>query len=201
VLAEPADDVAQPLDATVRAAENVDDLLDHLSRLPDGPVVVAPGDVVVHAWALASLVGHPGTGSVVLVGDPDAIADEWVSPARTARGRVTAAASPDHTIVAGDAVALDLLTDTAGHYLFDLDSANSSSPLFGLRIVESVAAVGADPLLVDTSRIGMLYLGTLRVDADPYTGFKANLTDLRVETNALMHVHDATAAYRIGAAA
>jgi len=38
----------------------------------------------------------------------------------------------------------------------------------------------------------------MRVEADPFTGFKKNLTDLRVETNALMHIRDATAAYRIG---
>ncbi len=112
----------------------------------------------------------------------------------------TAGMNPDLLIVdPADAVALDLTVDTAGSYLFDLDSANTSSPLFGLRIVESVAAVGADPLLVDTTRIGQLYLGTMRVEADPYTGFKKNLTDLRVETNALMHVRDANAAYRIGA--
>lgn len=59
-------------------------------------------------------------------------------------------------------------------------------------------SVGGDPLLVDTARIGQLYLGTMRVEADPFTGFKKNLTDLRVETNALMHIRDATAAYRIG---
>lgn len=99
-----------------------------------------------------------------------------------------------------DAVALDLTEDNAGAFLFPVASANASSPLFGLNIVESVAAVGADPLLVDTSRIGQLYLGTMRVEADPYSGFKQNLTDLRVETNALMHVRDADAAYRIGAA-
>lgn len=112
----------------------------------------------------------------------------------------TAGMSPNLLIVdPADAVELDLTQDTAGSYLFDLDSANSSNPLFGLRIVESVAAVGADPLLVDTARIGQLYLGTMRVEADPFTGFKKNLTDLRVETNALMHVRDASAAYRIGA--
>lgn len=114
----------------------------------------------------------------------------------------TAGMNPDLLIVdPADAVELDLSQDTAGAYLFSLDSANSATPLFGLRVVESVAAVGSAPLLVDTARIGQLYLGTMRVEADPFTGFKKNLTDLRVETNALMHIRDATAAHLVEAAA
>ena len=143
-------------------------------------------DHVYAALTAAESFGNTGTGLVAQV--RNAIA-----------AMRTAGMSPNLLIVdPADAVDLDLLTDSNGAYLFDLDSANSSNPLFGLRIVESVAAVGADPLLVDTSRIGQLYLGTMRVEADPFTGFKKNLTDLRVETNALMHIRDATAAYRIG---
>lgn len=142
-----------------------------------------------HVWArlnAAEPFGSTGTGLIAQV--RNAIA-----------AMRTAGMNPDLLILdPDDAVTLDLSQDTAGAYLFDLDSANESSPLFGLRIVESVAAVGGDPLLVDTSRIGQLYLGTMRVEADPFTGFKKNLTDLRVETNALMHIRDATAAYRIG---
>lgn len=65
-------------------------------------------------------------------------------------------------------------------------------------MVESVATIGDDPLLVDTSRIGMLYLGALKVDLDPHSGFRSNLTDIRAETSGLMIVRDASAAFRIG---
>jgi hypothetical protein len=97
-----------------------------------------------------------------------------------------------------DAVTLDLFEDTGGNLVFSTRDTGSSSPLWGLRVVESVAAVGADPLLVDTDRTGVLYLGRLKIDLDPYSGFRNNLTDIRAETSALMVVRDASAAFRIG---
>jgi hypothetical protein len=57
-----------------------------------------------------------------------------------------------------------------------------------------------DPLLLDPQMLGSLYLGTLRIDSDPYSGFTRNVTDVRFECNTLMHVRDIRAARRIGAA-
>jgi hypothetical protein len=36
--------------------------------------------------------------------------------------------------------------------------------------------------------LGTLYTGTLRFDANPFRQFSKNLTDIRVEMHALMHV-------------
>jgi hypothetical protein len=42
-------------------------------------------------------------------------------------------------------------------------------------------------------------MGSMRFDADPYTGFTTNTTNLRVEVNALFHVRNSQGAYRIAA--
>ena len=47
--------------------------------------------------------------------------------------------------------------------------------------------------------LGPLYLGPLRFDADPYTGFRKNLTTLRIEVKALYHVRNVQGARRIAA--
>ncbi|MCU1359960.1 MAG: hypothetical protein JWN99_1249 [Ilumatobacteraceae bacterium] len=102
-----------------------------------------------------------------------------------------------------DAAALDLFrvggsTTTDGPYAFDTSSA-PSHPLWGLKIVERIGG-GSDPMyLLDTAMLGVLYVGQVRFDADPYSGFKSNTTTLRVETNALMHVRNVQGARRIAA--
>lgn len=106
-------------------------------------------------------------------------------------------ASPDLLVVnATDAAALDLTTD-AGGYVFPLRD-TGSSPLWNLRVVERPGTT--PPYIVDSRMLGRLYLGRMSFDADPYTGFKKNLTTLRVETNALFHVRDPRGARRIAAA-
>jgi hypothetical protein len=124
---------------------------------------------------------------------------------RTAVGAMRAAGhDPDLLIVdPTDGAGLDLFEDTGGSLVFATRDTGESSPLFGLRIVESRAAVGADPLLVDTSSVGVLYLGGLSVDLDPYNGaggdnFRRNLVDIRFELSNLAHIRDATGAFRIG---
>jgi hypothetical protein len=125
---------------------------------------------------------------------------------RTAVGAMRAAGhDPDLLVLdPADAAALDLFEDTGGSLVFATRETGDSSPLFGLRVVESRAAAGADPLLVDTSSVGVLYLGGLAVDLDPYNGvggdnFRRNLVDVRFELSNLAHIRDATGAYRIGA--
>lgn len=54
-------------------------------------------------------------------------------------------------------------------------------------------------MLIDTNSIGTLYLGNIRIDADPFAGaggdnFVKNLTDLRAEVTTKMHVRRAAAA-------
>jgi hypothetical protein len=74
-----------------------------------------------------------------------------------------------------------------------------------LKVIVRAGTTGTEPpLVVDTRRVGALYLGTLAVDLDPYAGvgganFKKNLVDIRAEQNALMHVRAPTAARRVAA--
>lgn len=109
--------------------------------------------------------------------------------------------SPDLLVLDGaDSAALDLLQDNEARFYYGLDGRGDTATVFGVRIIERTAGAAFDPLLIDSQRIGKLYLGTLRVDADPFTGFSTNQTDIRMEMNALMHVRAANAAYRIAAA-
>lgn len=206
--------VQRDVDATTDKATLAHTIVHTLTEIPQHAVVIdgVPNQLLESVPALGSMLEAEGRTAV-----QESIDDHiWtalnaaesfgqtgadlVAQVRNAVAAMrTAGMNPDLLILdPADAVTLDLIQDSAGAYLFPLRDANTSSPLFGLRVVESVAAVGGEPLLVDTARIGQLYLGTMRVEADPFTGFKKNLTDLRVETNALMHIRDATAAYRIG---
>jgi hypothetical protein len=91
-----------------------------------------------------------------------------------------------------DAADLDLAVDGGGSYVFDVAAAGSASPLWGVRVRE-VPGLTA-PLLLDPIALGSLYLGRLAVEADPFSGFSRNVTALRFEVNALMHVRDVSAA-------
>ncbi|MDP9328030.1 MAG: hypothetical protein M3P10_07470 [Actinomycetota bacterium] len=97
-----------------------------------------------------------------------------------------------------DASAIDLQAD-AGGYIFATRGTGTASPLFGQTIVERIGG-GSDPMyLIDPEMLGVLYIGSMRFDADPYTGFATNTTNLRVEVNALFHVRNSQGAYRIAA--
>jgi len=97
-----------------------------------------------------------------------------------------------------DAAALDLTAD-AGGYVFPTAASGSSSPLWGLQVVERIGAGTEPPYLIDPVMLGVLYGGTMNFGADPYTGFNKNLTTLRVEVKALYHVRNAEGARRIAA--
>jgi hypothetical protein len=97
-----------------------------------------------------------------------------------------------------DAASLDLEAD-AGGYVFPMRDTGSSSPLWGLRVVERIGAGTEAPYLIDPMMLGQLYLGNLRFEADPFTGFRKNLTTLRIETKSLYHVRQAEGARRIAA--
>lgn len=72
-------------------------------------------------------------------------------------------------------------------------------PIYGTTVVERIGG-GTDPIyLIDPEMLGRLYIGSMRFDADPYTGFATNTTNLRVEVNALMHIRNSQGAYRIAA--
>jgi hypothetical protein len=97
-----------------------------------------------------------------------------------------------------DSTSLDLIAD-AGGYKFPLRDTGTSSPIFGCRVIERIGG-GTDPIyLVDPEMLGRLYIGSMRFDADPYTGFAANTTALRVEVNALFHVRNVQGAFRVAA--
>jgi hypothetical protein len=97
-----------------------------------------------------------------------------------------------------DATSLDLLAD-AGGYVFATRATGTSSPIYGCTVVERIGG-GTDPIyLIDPEMLGRLYIGNMKFDADPYTGFATNTTNLRVEVNALFHVRNSQGAYRIAA--
>ena len=102
-----------------------------------------------------------------------------------------------------DAAALDLFrvggsVAADGPYAYDVTK-TPTHPLWGLRVVERIGG-GSDPMyLLDTDMLGVLYLGEVDFDADPFTEFKKNLTTLRVEVNALFHVRNIQGARRIAA--
>jgi hypothetical protein len=96
-----------------------------------------------------------------------------------------------------DSVELDLFTTGAdGAYAFALRASGSSSPLFGVRIVETTAA--SNPLLIDPAALGLLYVGAAKFEVDPYSGFTENLSTVRLEANALMHIRNGDGAYELG---
>ena len=106
-----------------------------------------------------------------------------------------------HEVVVTDVTAatLDLEAD-AGGYVFATRDTGTSSPLWGLRVIERIGTGTEDPYLIDPMMLGQLYLGNLRFDADPFTNFKKNLTTLRIECEALYHVWQAEGARRVAAA-
>lgn len=113
--------------------------------------------------------------------------------------------SPDLLVVnPTDGASLDLTAD-AGGYVFATRDSGTSSPLWNTRVIEGIGAGTEPPYLIDTSALGVLYTGSLRIEADPFAGagganFKKNLTDLRFELKALVHVRQAEGARRIAAA-
>jgi hypothetical protein len=111
-------------------------------------------------------------------------------------------ANPDLLVMnSTDAAALDLSTSgTSTPYLFAVREPGGASPLFGLRVIERTSAAGNEPpYVLDSNKLGRLYLGTMRIDADPFTGFTENLTTLRCEVKALFHIRDSKGARRIAA--
>jgi hypothetical protein len=98
-----------------------------------------------------------------------------------------------------DAASLDLEAD-AGGYIFPTRDSGSSSPLWGLKVVERIGAGTEAPYLIDPQMLGQLYLGNMRFEADPFSEFKKNLTTLRNEVKALYHIRQGEGARRIAAA-
>jgi hypothetical protein len=109
--------------------------------------------------------------------------------------RAEGANPPLLVLNAADAATLDLTAD-AGGYVFPLRD-TGASPLWGLRVIERPGTT--PPYVIDPQMLGVLYLGAMSFDADPYTGFKKNLTTLRVEAAALYHVRNAFGARRVAA--
>jgi hypothetical protein len=123
-----------------------------------------------------------------------------VDKIRTQIGTMRASGASPTLVVLNptDATSLDLLAD-AGGYKFPLRDTGTSSPIFGCDVVERIGG-GSDPIyLIDPEMLGRLYIGSMRFDADPFTGFASNTTSLRVEVNALFHVRNSQGAYRIAA--
>ncbi len=56
-----------------------------------------------------------------------------------------------------------------------------------------------DPLLLDVSRVGLLYTGMATLTADPFSKLERNIVRLRLEYEALPWVRDVRGAYSISA--
>lgn len=97
-----------------------------------------------------------------------------------------------------DAATLDLESD-AGGYVFATRDSGSSSPLWGLQVIERIGAGTEAPYLVDPQMLGQLYLGNVRFEADPFSEFRKNLTTLRIEVKSLYHVRQPEGARRVAA--
>jgi hypothetical protein len=167
--------------------ENLDGLRTFLDNEGRYQVETAlDGHVLAQIAAASPAAGNTGTGLV-----------EQVRNGVTAMR--AAGADPQLLVLnAGDAATLDLTEDGAGSWVFPLRDTGSSSPLWGLRVIERPGS--EDPYLIDPRMLGSLYLGSMRFDLDPYTHFAKNLTNLRIEVNGLYFVRNVQGAYRIGTA-
>jgi hypothetical protein len=97
-----------------------------------------------------------------------------------------------------DSAELDLFqTGADDNYVFATRATGSSSPLWGNRLVETPAVTG-DPILIDPQLLGRVYIGRMKFDADPFTGFRKNLTNIRIEVNGLFHVRQSDGAQILG---
>jgi hypothetical protein len=91
-----------------------------------------------------------------------------------------------------DAVALDLLKDAEDRYAFAVMARQpDAAPLWGLKIAE-VPGIG-DPLVIDTNGLGVLFTSDVEFLANPWTGFKKNTTDFRLEGTAALQIKSADA--------
>ncbi len=94
-----------------------------------------------------------------------------------------------------DSSSLDLTTVGADDmYLFLPRDTGSSSPLWGLRVIESPAV--SNPVLVD-ARAAVLYTGTASATVDDLSGLKQNTARIRTEAEVLLHVRCAEMLYVI----
>lgn len=106
--------------------------------------------------------------------------------------------APSVLAVDGNTAAdLDLAVQGTG-YVFPVQTANSSSPLFGQQVVEVSGIV--DPLLIDPAALGVLVLGGTVVDIDATTGFSKNTSTIRAEARALFVVRNSAAVYELAVA-
>jgi hypothetical protein len=144
------------------------------------------GHVMAQIVAAAPPFGTSGTGLV----------------ARLRNGVATMRATGANPSIAvlnpTDSASLDLEAD-AGGYIFPTRDTGSSSPLWNMRVIERIGAGTEAPYLIDPQMLGQLYLGNMRFEADPFTGFRKNLTTLRIEVHALYHVRQAEGARRVNA--
>ena len=87
-----------------------------------------------------------------------------------------------------------------GIYILGNPGDGSADTIWNLRVVDHTTTAGNEaPYLLDSSRIGVLYMGAMTMLADPFSKLKQNLVDIRFELNMLFHVRDANAAYRVAA--
>ena len=163
---------------------------DHAAGVPAGPAAhqARPGDRRTCVAAIDAASFHGG-----------AVGADLVAQIRNGIAAMNSLGT-NPTIVAlspTDSVELDLFTTGADDaYAFALRDSGSSSPLFGLRVIETPAVT--NPLLIDPPALGLLYVGQARFEVDPYSGFTENLSTVRLEGNVLFHVRNAQGVYEIG---
>ncbi len=93
---------------------------------------------------------------------------------------------------------VDLIAD-AGGFVFPLSASGSSSPLWGLRVVERIGAGNEPPYLLDPAMLGVLYLGQMQFAADDTLASGAP-HDPAHRDQRVVHVRNADGARRLAAA-
>lgn len=97
---------------------------------------------------------------------------------------------------------LDVMTSGSdAAYVFATRDTGSASPLWGLEIREAPSLPGdlGGPLLVDPGLAAVLYLGGASFALDPYSGFRKDTVDARLEFDCLCAIRDASGFYVISA--
>jgi hypothetical protein len=100
-----------------------------------------------------------------------------------------------------DSESLDQTTTADGIHILTnpVNGGSGDTPVWSLRRVERIGAGTEPPYIIDPQMLGVLYIGGMQIDSDPYSGFKNNTTTLRMEFNALMHIRNINGARRIAA--
>jgi len=207
--------VQRAIDAVTDKAEQAATLTAVTEQLVQWAVVISdiPNQLLQSVESLADFVADEGRYRIGQAIDAHVLAQivaatppfgqtgaDLIAQIRNGVGSMRAVGANPTLLVVNptDSATLDLSTSgTSTPYIFPMRDTGAASPLFGLKVIERA---GSDPkYLIDPEMLGVLYVGDVKVEADPFSGFKANTTRIRVETHGLFHVRQIEGARRVAA--